>query len=180
MLEYSWKVHKFNHVPPGFWENLDNVRATLKDVSEELGIKSLDDWYAYSGMRKFNEKSPISAAKELDRVGLSGLLVTHNGLINLLMKCYPEVNELPYVILTSQHNWSPELLKKNRAFPSKIQNFLFKELHDLFPNALDIQQDYLHPDIKYGNHGNLQNGLTHRIQQKCATRRFHSFSEARL
>lgn len=44
--EHSWKIHKFEHVPDGFWTSEENRRVFFDDISKTLGIKQMEDWYS--------------------------------------------------------------------------------------------------------------------------------------
>ena len=42
---YKWLPWKFNHVPKGFWNDTNNVKEYMNWLSEQLNIKTMEDWY---------------------------------------------------------------------------------------------------------------------------------------
>ena len=45
---HTWLPWKFNQVPRDFWSQLENQKMYIKWLSEEINIKSMDDWYHVS------------------------------------------------------------------------------------------------------------------------------------
>jgi len=116
--EYPWRIWKFNRVPNGFWDE-KSTRIMIEQLSSELGIRQLDDWWGVT-------------TTKLDAVGFPfGVADKHGGFINLLTKLYPD------------HNWESKPI-----IESKSQNSLFAILKDLFPHV-DLHFNYPHPDLQY-------------------------------
>jgi hypothetical protein len=84
---HSWKAWRFSKVVNGFWRQTDNQRQFFEDVREELGIKSLEDWYKIT-------------APQLSQVyGVETLFEQYGGpnpLAQALESCYP------------QHHWESQ------------------------------------------------------------------------
>jgi hypothetical protein len=43
--EHDWKFWKFEQSPKGFWNKENNRRSCLDWLAEQLGIKTMEDWY---------------------------------------------------------------------------------------------------------------------------------------
>lgn len=46
--EYDWKPWKFNNVPPKYWEDPKNQRKFFENLSHDLQIQKMEDWYNVS------------------------------------------------------------------------------------------------------------------------------------
>ena len=45
---YKWLPWKFNHAPKGYWNDENNVKEYMNWLSEQLNIKTMEDWYKVS------------------------------------------------------------------------------------------------------------------------------------
>jgi hypothetical protein len=43
--DHNWAAWKFSKVPPLYWKDIANQRKYFDTLGQELGIKTLDDWY---------------------------------------------------------------------------------------------------------------------------------------
>lgn len=43
--EHEWKPWKFQTTPQNYWVSAENVKSYMDWLGEELGYKSMDDWY---------------------------------------------------------------------------------------------------------------------------------------
>eukprot|EP01114_Cavostelium_apophysatum_P005030 TRINITY_DN1558_c0_g1_i1.p1 TRINITY_DN1558_c0_g1~~TRINITY_DN1558_c0_g1_i1.p1 ORF type:complete len:545 (+),score=133.12 TRINITY_DN1558_c0_g1_i1:262-1896(+) len=64
--EHNWLLHRFRHVPAGYWKDVKNQRDCMEYIGEKLGVKVLEDWYQISG-------------GNIRDLGGSGLLAVYNG-----------------------------------------------------------------------------------------------------
>ena len=46
--QYNWLPWKFNSVPNGYWDDLNNQKKFLDYLTKELNIKKDEDWYQIS------------------------------------------------------------------------------------------------------------------------------------
>jgi hypothetical protein len=75
--EHKWDPSKF-HRPHKYWINVDNQRKKLNELAEELGVKSMDDWYNVSRLTVRN-KAPF-------------VQEYYGGVFNALKSIFPEHN----------------------------------------------------------------------------------------
>eukprot|EP01118_Nematostelium_gracile_P010561 TRINITY_DN3656_c0_g1_i6.p1 TRINITY_DN3656_c0_g1~~TRINITY_DN3656_c0_g1_i6.p1 ORF type:complete len:404 (+),score=92.95 TRINITY_DN3656_c0_g1_i6:77-1288(+) len=76
--EHHFDIRKFSTVPNGYWGDINNQRAAIKQFGKEMGYKRMEDWYQTS-------------AKKLEHRNLGGLLAKYNGSpSNLLQTIFPE------------------------------------------------------------------------------------------
>ena len=52
---YDWLPWKFSRTSKGFWKNEDNVKKYMNWLSQELNIKTMEDWYKVSYEVKSND-----------------------------------------------------------------------------------------------------------------------------
>ena len=45
---YKWLPWKFNQTPKGFWNDENNIKEYMNWLSEQLNIKTMEDWYKIS------------------------------------------------------------------------------------------------------------------------------------
>ena len=45
---YNWLPWKFNSVPSNYWTLEENVKKYMNWLSEQLNIKTMEDWYKVS------------------------------------------------------------------------------------------------------------------------------------
>ena len=43
--DHRWDVYKFEKIPDGYWDSLDNRKSFMRDVYTELEFTGMDDWY---------------------------------------------------------------------------------------------------------------------------------------
>src|SRR5262249_45690956 len=48
LKDHSWNTTKFNNVPNGLWNDMNNQRSFFDDLRQELGYKNWEDWYNVS------------------------------------------------------------------------------------------------------------------------------------
>jgi len=126
--DYHWLAWKFDQVPKGFWDDESNVMESLKCLSTELDIKTLDDWYNVT-------------VGQIQTMGCSSLLKKYGGLHSVLAKFYPN------------HSW--DINHRFRVAASKMQMILFKIVVAIFPDCSDIFMEYPHPALQYLLQGRL-------------------------
>jgi hypothetical protein len=44
----TWQPWRFEHIPIGIWEDVENVQNFFEWIADELKIQSEDDWYRIS------------------------------------------------------------------------------------------------------------------------------------
>jgi hypothetical protein len=80
--EHLWQIFKFKQVPKGYWQKFENQRDFLNWLADDLGFKSLDDWYKIGN-------------QDINKKGGSNLLKQYEGpLVCIFRAVYP------------QHKWS--------------------------------------------------------------------------
>lgn len=52
VLEYKWKIWKFERVPQSFWIDKNNQIMFFREIGEELGVKTFEDWYKVKQVSK--------------------------------------------------------------------------------------------------------------------------------
>lgn len=79
--EFYWKAFMFDRVPLNYWDDFGNHILYFNYLSNELNIKSLDDWYevSLSDLRKQQKFKNISSV----------LKYYGDSLINALLEIYP-------------------------------------------------------------------------------------------
>jgi len=104
--EYIWYEWRFNQVPKGFWNDINNLRDYINWLSDQLDIKEFQDWYSVTipQLLSLRAYSPINK---------------YGGLIPVLKMCFPD------------QVWNP-----NAAILYKVQNLLYKMARKLFSNLL--------------------------------------------
>ena len=45
---YKWLPWKFNHTSKGYWKDENNIKEYMNWLSEQLKIKTMEDWYKVS------------------------------------------------------------------------------------------------------------------------------------
>ena len=45
---YKWLPWKFNQTPKGYWKDENNIKEYMNWLSEQLNIKTMEDWYKVS------------------------------------------------------------------------------------------------------------------------------------
>lgn len=95
--DHQWKSWRFSKVSNGFWRKLENQRGFFEDVSQELSIKTPEDWYQ------------CTSAQLVARFG-----------VETLFEQYPGPNELQQALEVAypQHKWEPERFAVSA--PSKV------------------------------------------------------------
>lgn len=95
----DWPIWKFNRVPSGQWDDLNQQRQFMDMVAQKLGLKSMDDWY-------YVKQSQIK------QLGGASLLqhYYHNSLSAALMQIYPN------------HKWNIELFKVPNGYWDNTEN----------------------------------------------------------
>eukprot|EP01114_Cavostelium_apophysatum_P024809 TRINITY_DN9863_c0_g1_i2.p1 TRINITY_DN9863_c0_g1~~TRINITY_DN9863_c0_g1_i2.p1 ORF type:complete len:208 (-),score=38.57 TRINITY_DN9863_c0_g1_i2:86-658(-) len=121
--EHPWRPWKFERCPRNFFDDLDNVRMVITCLSEDLGIKTLDDWHEITVHR-------------LSSIGVQTMLDKHGGLMALLAKIYPD------------HDFNTT--NKRQYVGSKTQQQLFKIVQDFFPSTSDIHINYF-SDLRFAD-----------------------------
>jgi hypothetical protein len=53
--QHNWNSNKFY---PSYWKSVENQRQRLDQLSDELGIRHLDDWYTVTN-QQLNQKAPF-------------------------------------------------------------------------------------------------------------------------
>ncbi len=44
MIIYEWDVTKFNHVPSGYWKELEHQRSFVQSLAKQLHISTKEEW----------------------------------------------------------------------------------------------------------------------------------------
>lgn len=79
--EHEWMLWRFDTVPLGYWEKLENQKEFFEWLQKELGYRNMNDWYKLS-------------VGELNKNG-GGTLLSHyygGSLSKALQTVYPEHN----------------------------------------------------------------------------------------
>jgi hypothetical protein len=58
---HNWVIWKFGQVPKGFWESQANQRAYCEWLAEQLGIKTMDEWYGVTA-EQFHQHNGSNAS----------------------------------------------------------------------------------------------------------------------
>jgi len=67
--EHTFLPWLFRKVPRRFWDDANNLKATMTWVGEQLGLKSMDDWYSVDHtMLKRVGRTPFPACESLSQV----------------------------------------------------------------------------------------------------------------
>jgi len=75
---YDWQVWRFERVPPGFWNEAENVFKYLAFLMKEFDITKMEDWYK------------IKLTDVQDRYGSTLLHLHKNSMPQLLQKYFPD------------------------------------------------------------------------------------------
>jgi len=79
--EHNWNIYKFDKVPYGHWESMENQKKFMDWLGVELGVTEMQDWYKIT-------------QKEMEDKGASGLLSQYRDSPSRLLK-----------VVYSDHNW---------------------------------------------------------------------------
>lgn len=77
--DHKWQIWRFQQVPKGFYDNLDNKRDYFDWLEDELEIKELSDWYRIS-------------LDQIAKIGPTTLFKKYDGIANVVRKIYPDYN----------------------------------------------------------------------------------------
>lgn len=104
--EHNWVSWKFNKAAKGVWNSSDNIKQFLSELSQQLSIQTLDDWYRVD-------------KTQLEKMGAITLRKKYKGLYSLLKEQYPH------------HPWDR---KRFYQAAKKGQRWLAITVKKMFPN----------------------------------------------
>ncbi len=79
--QYKWDITKFNQLPRGYWNDIDNQRAFMAQLAKTLNITHTKDWFRLT-------------ATTLMQHGGSRLLQKYGSLSKLLVNVCPDYRQL--------------------------------------------------------------------------------------
>jgi hypothetical protein len=65
--EHSWEPWHFR-ANRNWWHSKENVQLFIERTGRQLGVKTLEDWYAYSTMDVLGRKGSVPVYRTLTRV----------------------------------------------------------------------------------------------------------------
>ena len=118
---------KFNQIPKGFWNDVNNVKEYMNWLSDKLNIKTMEDWYKVSKEVKSIKYIKINYYKIKDIIENYGSsLIKHynESIINLIKSAYPNYNWLPW-----KFNHAPKGFWSNENNVKEYMNWLSERLN---------------------------------------------------
>eukprot|EP01027_Heterolobosea_sp_BB2_P000282 GEZU01000413.1.p1 GENE.GEZU01000413.1~~GEZU01000413.1.p1 ORF type:complete len:468 (+),score=89.89 GEZU01000413.1:405-1808(+) len=119
--EHKWQAWKFARIGVDASEDEITLHEYIVEMSKELEIKDLDDWYRVS-------------RKQIRKFRGYGFITRNGGLFTVLKKLYPD------------HPWDA-----NKFFARQKkadQRWLLLTAKRLFPDT-EILEEYMHPDLTF-------------------------------
>lgn len=107
-------------VPRDYWSSITHLKSYIEWLGKKLGVVELDDWYSV----------PIESVKMMKG---SQILYREGGLIQVLMKVYPE------------HPWNEA---NHQSRMKKVENYLLKMTKRIFPDN-QVETCYVPTNMAY-------------------------------
>jgi len=140
--EHIWEIWRFDQLPMGFWEQIENHKEFFDRLYKLLGFTSMDDWYNIS-------------FKDIERSGGAALTKQYNfSPSKALQSVYPEHNWMSWRFKTTPQGYL-EKLSKDPAEAKKLIDWVgmqvsVKQLEDWYRVSMGEIQQWV--DIPTANH----------------------------
>jgi len=102
--EHIWDVRRFNYMPNGYWNNIENCRKAMQSLREKKKWETIDSLY------------DLQISDFIDN-NLGGLLGKYDGtIVKVLSAIYPEIIWYPFLFKRSGNNWFLDETNRITAF----------------------------------------------------------------
>eukprot|EP01128_Nolandella_sp_AFSM9_P010607 TRINITY_DN7365_c0_g1_i1.p1 TRINITY_DN7365_c0_g1~~TRINITY_DN7365_c0_g1_i1.p1 ORF type:complete len:309 (+),score=42.29 TRINITY_DN7365_c0_g1_i1:27-953(+) len=132
--EKDWVPHKFPRTPKGYWNDLKNQEAFLKDLGDSLSVNFPKGWYQVT-------------SETIQRYGGSGLLKRYGTRYNLLRAVYPDIEWYPHLFRKSPTNiWKDDHVVKQllKYVEKELKHESLEDWHRVSTRQLqELKGDYI-------------------------------------
>jgi hypothetical protein len=127
--EYEWLPWRFEKVPNGYWDDINNQKKYLTWVEKELNINKLSDWYKVSAKVIIY---PGIARNKKDLTDLGSLLTIkyNKSIVHFLSTFYPEQEWLPWKFEKIPYLYWDDILNQRKFMEWAAKQLNVKDLDD--------------------------------------------------